>query len=311
MALYRKHVMERIHQHMPAERLALIRALCAEFMGTLFLTLIGCMSILPAETSEHIDNLLVPALCFSTVVASMVHVVGPTSGCNINPVVSLALVAVGRMSPLKGCFYFVAQILGGIAAGGILWVISPQGWIDDCQLAISLVNEHAGVQPWQACLCEIIITVVFLLVVLVVADPDPHKDFEGFAAYTVGVGLVTCIFAGGPYSGSSMNPARTFGPALVRWEWKNQWVWWVGPIVGSLLAAAIYQLILTQGIHKFDPIQVEEKIGKLEDGEEKDVELQEVKSEEKKEEKVPDKTSVEISGEKNGEVGKNKDSTDA
>ena len=114
MAFYRKHAKENHVHHVSLllKDLSLWRAVFCEFFGTFLLLFIGLASVLPSEVSGDLDNLIAPGLCFAAIIITLIHVIGPTSGCNINPAVSLALVIIRRLHPLKGFLYFVAQMLG-------------------------------------------------------------------------------------------------------------------------------------------------------------------------------------------------------
>ena len=114
MALYRKHIRDghTVHLNISLKDASLWRAVFCEFFGTFVLLFFGLASVLPNEVNPDLDNLLAPGLCFAAVIVTLIHVIGPTSGCNINPAVTLALVVIRRLHPIKGLLYFIAQLLG-------------------------------------------------------------------------------------------------------------------------------------------------------------------------------------------------------
>ena len=114
MAFYTKHTKEghRFHLSISLKDPSLWRAVFCEFFGTFILLFFGLASVLPSEVNPDLDNLVAPGLCFAAVIVTLIHIIGPTSGCNINPAVTLALVVIRRLHPLKGVLYFIAQILG-------------------------------------------------------------------------------------------------------------------------------------------------------------------------------------------------------
>lgn len=211
------------------------RCLVAEFIGTLLLVLIGTGACISWTTPADIVQI---ALTFGFIIATMVQSIGHISGCHINPAVTCGLLVTGHISILKAIFYIIVQCIGAVAGSAILKVIVPitkQG-----NLGLTTINAELGVE--QAFIVEAVITFVLILVVQAVCDPR-RKDLGNAAPIAVGLAISTCHLMAINFTGASMNPARTFGPAVVGVNWANHWVYWAGPIVGGVVAGVLYRLM--------------------------------------------------------------------
>ncbi len=222
----------------------LSKRLAAEFVGTLWLVFGGCGSaVLAAAFPEVGIGFLGVALAFGLTVLTMAYAVGHISGCHLNPAVSIGLWA-GRRFPARDLApYIIAQVLGGIAGAGLLYVIAAGG-PDFTTAGGFAANGYAEHSPGEyslvsALLAEILLTFMFLVIILGATD---GRAPQGFAPIAIGLGLTLIHLIGIPVTNLSVNPARSTGPALVvgGWALAQLWLFWVAPIVGAALAGLAY-----------------------------------------------------------------------
>lgn len=208
------------------------RSVLAEFIGTFSLVTVGCGAIAVQAQTGSLTHLGV-AMAFGLVVMVMIAATGHISGAHLNPAVTLAFV-VTRHFPLRiAPFYAAAQILGSILAGVLLRLIFGAQAILGVTLPVgSLV---------QSFLLETLLTAALMFVITAVATDT--KAVGQLAAIMIGATVAVNALWGGPISGASMNPARSFGPALVSGVWEAHWLYWAAPILGATLGAIFYQLI--------------------------------------------------------------------
>jgi aquaporin Z len=224
----------------------------AEFIGTFWLVFGGCGSaVLAAAFAPTLGiGFLGVALAFGLTVMTMAFAIGHISGCHLNPAVSVGLV-VGRRFPAKDLVpYVVAQVIGGIAAAGALYVIASgkAGFDLSGGLASNGYEDHSpGHYSLGACLmAEIILTFMFLMIILGSTD---KRAPAGFAPIAIGLGLTLIHLIGIPVTNLSVNPARSTGPALWvgGWAISQLWLFWVAPLVGAVMAGVVYPLIAREG----------------------------------------------------------------
>ena len=219
----------------------------AEFFGTFWLVLGGCGSaVLSAAFPDVGIGLLGVAFAFGLTVLTMAYAIGHISGCHLNPAVSIGLWAGGRFPADKLLGYIIAQCLGAIVAGGVLYLIASGK--ADFSLAGGFASngygEHSpgGYSLFSALVTEIIMTMMFLFVILLVT----HKNApSGFAGLAIGLCLTLIHLISIPVTNTSVNPARSLGVAIYVGDWAlaQLWLFWVAPIAGALLGAAIYRYI--------------------------------------------------------------------
>jgi aquaporin Z len=219
----------------------------AEFVGTFWLVLGGCGSaVLAAAFPEVGIGLLGVSLAFGLTVLTMAYAIGHISGCHLNPAVSVGLWAGGRFSAKDLVPYIVAQVLGAIAAGGVLYLIATgkAGFDVSAGFASNGFGEHSpgGYSMTAALVTEIVMTAMFLVIIMGATDKRAHA---GFAPIAIGLGLTLIHLISIPVTNTSVNPARSTGVAVFAGDWAitQLWLFWLAPIVGGVIGAVVYKLI--------------------------------------------------------------------
>jgi len=212
-------------------------AFVAELVGTFYLVFAGAGAIiLDAHTGGGV-TLLGIAAAHGLALSIAVSITIPISGGHLNPAVTLAMLATKRIAAGKAGGYVAAQLLGATLAGVLLKGFYPAQAVAKSNLGTPALGP--GVTFAQGVVIETILTFLLLFTIFGVAvDPRAPQHITGFC---IGLTVAFDILAGGPLSGASMNPARTFGPALVAGFWANHLVYWIGPVLGGLLGAFLYQ----------------------------------------------------------------------
>ena len=217
----------------------------AEFFGTFWLVFGGCgAAVLSAAFPGLGIGFLGVALAFGLTLLTMAYAIGNISGCHINPAVSAGLVAGGRFPAAEFLPYVVAQVLGGIAASGVLYLIArgKQGFSLSAGFASNGYGAHSpGGYPLGSCpLAEIVLTFFFLLVIM----GATHKRVPaGFAPLPIGLVLTLIHLVGIPVTNLSVNPARSTAPAVFvgGWAVSQLWLFWVAPLVGGVLGGLVFR----------------------------------------------------------------------
>jgi aquaporin Z len=219
----------------------------AEFLGTFWLVMGGCGSAVLAATFPEVGiGLHGVALAFGLSVLTMAYAIGPISGCHLNPAVSLGLWAGGRFPASELTPYIVAQVAGGVAAGGVLYLIASgaPGFDAAAGFAANGYGAHSpgGYSMTAALLSEVVMTTFFLLIILGATD---KRAPAGFAPLAIGLALTLIHLISIPVTNTSVNPARSTAVALYVGDWATAqlWLFWVAPAAGALLGAAIYRVI--------------------------------------------------------------------
>lgn len=209
-----------------------LRKCIAEFIGTFGIVFFGCGSVVLAGDELGLVGI---SLAFGLIVGTMVAALGHISGAHINPAVTSMLLVTGRIKLPMAAAYVGAQMLGGIVGALVLeGVADPVKWEAAAGATTTLAE---GVNVWQGLVVEICMT-FFLVLVIFGSAIDPRGSKLGPAA--IGAVVTLDILVGGPLTGASMNPARTFGPALISGTWDHHWVYWAGPLLGAVAAAFVY-----------------------------------------------------------------------
>ncbi len=219
----------------------------AEMVGTFWLVLGGCGSaVLAAAFPEVGIGLLGVSLAFGLTVVTMAYAIGHISGCHLNPAVSIGLWASGRFPAHKVPAYIISQVLGGLLAGGVLFLIASgqDGFSLSSGFASNGYGAHSpgGYSLLAALLTEVVMTMMFLFIILGVTD---KRAPQGFAPLAIGLTLTLIHLISIPVTNTSVNPARSTGVALFVGDWalSQLWLFWVAPIVGALIGAVVYRFI--------------------------------------------------------------------
>ena len=210
----------------------------AELVGTMVLVLMGCGTAVSLACNPvlNIAGVVGTALAFGLAVVAMAYTIGGISGCHINPAITFGVWLSGRMSGKDAIGYVCAQIIGAIIGAAILYAIAPGRGVGEnvCQ---------AGISTWVGLVAEIVFTFVFVLVVL--GTTDEKKGAGNLAGLAIGLTLVLVHLACIRYTGTSVNPARSIGPALFAGgdALKQLWIFIVGPLAGGALAACVWKCL--------------------------------------------------------------------
>lgn len=242
----------------------LLKKMYAEFFGTFWLVLGGCGSAVigAAYPGLGIGHLGV-ALAFGLTVLTMAFAIGHISGCHLNPAVTIGLWAGGKFKASEILPYIIAQLLGAILAAELLYIIASgqPGFDIGKGMASNGYGEHSpGLYSMTSgFITEIIMTFMFLLVILGSIDPRAPK---GFAPIAIGLCLTLIHLISIPVTNTSVNPARSTGPALFvgGWALSQLWLFWVAPIAGALIAGLVHKLISPVEIHKSVKTEIPEEV---------------------------------------------------
>jgi aquaporin Z len=226
------------------------KKLGAEFIGTFWLVFGGCGSaVLAAAFPGFGIGFAGVALAFGLTVLTMAFAIGHISGCHLNPAVSIGLWAGGRFKGSELLGYIVAQVIGGIVAAFVLFIIASgkAGFDLSAGFAANGYGEHSpgGYGLGAALLCELVLTFIFLLVILGATD---KRAPQGFAPIAIGLTLTLIHLISIPVTNTSVNPARSTSQAIFvgGWALSQLWLFWVAPIVGGILAGFAYRAIFEE-----------------------------------------------------------------
>ena len=219
----------------------------AEFFGTFWLVLGGCGSAVLAAAFPGVGiGLLGVSFAFGLTVLTMAYAIGHSSGCHLNPAVSIGLWLGGRFPASRLLPYIVSQVAGAIVAGGVLYLIATgkAGFDVSAGFASNGFGEHSpgGYSLTAALITEVVMTMMFLLIILGATD---KRAPQGFAPLAIGLGLTLIHLISIPVTNTSVNPARSTGVALYVGNWATDqlWLFWLAPIIGAALGAMVYRII--------------------------------------------------------------------
>lgn len=258
---------------MKAKLLDMISIFLAELIGTAMLVFFGCMGCITYPEFGMTNNLFQISVVFGLVVMFIVQIFGCVSGAHLNPAVSLAAVIYKLISPAVAIGYCVAQLLGAFIGYGLLKVlVASEVMLNDVNVGLCVTHVHPSISSVQGAFLELIGTGTLIWVICGVWDPRNAKGHDavplklGFAitalcgCFVSFSMLLYCIqvllnkHPQGHWTGCSMNPARSFGPALWNMDWSQHWVYWVGPLAGAFLAALSYRHVFYR-----KPAEIDEK----------------------------------------------------
>jgi len=219
----------------------------AEFIGTFWLVLGGCGSAVLAAAFPDVGiGLLGVSLAFGLTVMTMAFAIGHISGCHLNPAVSIGLYVGGRFEAKELAPYIIAQVLGGIAAGGVLYLIASgkAGFDVTAGFASNGYGAHSpgGYSLLAAFITEVVMTLMFLIIILGATD---KRAPQGFAPIAIGLGLTLIHLISIPVTNTSVNPARSTGVALYvgGWAISQLWLFWIAPIIGAVFGGFVYRVL--------------------------------------------------------------------
>lgn len=224
-----------------------MKPLAAEFAGTFWLVLGGCGSAVLAAAFPGVGiGLLGVSLAFGLTVLTMAYAIGHVSGCHLNPAVTVGLWMGGRFPASKVGSYVVAQVLGGVAGGGVLYLIASGKAGFDASAGFAS-NGYGAHSPGEygltaALVTEIVMTLMFLVIILGATD---RRAPAGFAPLAIGLGLTLIHLVSIPVTNTSVNPARSTGVAVFAggWALSQLWLFWVAPLIGGALGGLAYGAI--------------------------------------------------------------------
>jgi len=225
----------------------MMKAYMAETIGTFWLVLGGCGSaVLAAAFPELGIGFVGVALAFGLTVVTMAYAIGPISGCHLNPAISVGLWAGGRFPAAQVLPYIAAQVIGGIIAGGVLYLIATgkAGFDVSAGFASNGYGEHSpgGYSMMAALITEIVMTAMFLFIIMGATNKNAHPMMAGLA---IGLTLTLIHLISIPVTNTSVNPARSTGVAVYvgGWAVAQLWLFWVAPIIGGVIGALMYKAV--------------------------------------------------------------------
>ena len=215
------------------------QAAVAELIATLLFVFLGAGAVVSSAMIGGADmtpeRLIAIALAHGLGIAVLVAAIARFSGGHINPAVTVAAVVTRKIGLVKGAMYIVGQLVGAAIGAVLLLAVIPEA-------SQGSLGAHAlGVDVGPGLLVEVLLT--FALVFVIFATAIDPKGPAHLAPFAIGLTVMVDHFIGVPLTGASMNPARSFGPALATGEWADHWVYWVGPVLGGIVAAVLYEWV--------------------------------------------------------------------
>jgi MIP family channel proteins len=225
----------------------LVKAAVAEFLGSVALVTAATGAMISTQGLGDGSSLVAVGLAYGLAFALMAGALGAVSGAHFNPAVTISMLATGNTTSVRAAIYIVAQLLGGLVGAGVLTLIFPAlGELGRNNLGVNLgvPSLGSGVTPVGGVLLEAIMT--FFLVLVIFGTVVDSRGPRAIAPLLIGLTITMDVILGGRITGAAMNPARAFGPEVVQQDFTNFWIYWIGPIVGGLVAAFLYTFFFLQ-----------------------------------------------------------------
>ncbi|KAJ8412181.1 hypothetical protein AAFF_G00144480 [Aldrovandia affinis] len=219
-----------------------IRMAIGEFLATLIFVLFSLGSTINwaiAEEQVHPASQLLISVCFGLSAAIIVRCFCNISGAHINPAVTLSMAFAGKLGVPRAFVLICAQCLGATTGSAILFALTPNAVRGN----LGTTWLRPGLTVFQGFVVELLITFQMIFIVFATCDPNSY-NLQSSAAMSIGISVTIGHLFAIPYTGASMNPARSLGPAIVTGEWNNHWMYWLGPILGGIIAASLYKHFL-------------------------------------------------------------------
>ncbi|KAF7645084.1 hypothetical protein LDENG_00210420 [Lucifuga dentata] len=213
------------------------RAVLAELIGMTIYVFVGLSAVIGNKNSSFPDQEVKIAFAFGLAIATLAQCLGHISGSHLNPAITVGALVNCHISILKAFFYIIAQMIGALAGSVIVYVIRPK---TTESLAVNKLN---GISPGQGFGVEFLLTLQLVLCFVVVTDNRHHV--RGFAPLAIGLSVGVGHLAGISYTGCGINPARSFGPAVIQVSFDDHWVYWAAPMSAGVVAALLYDHVLS------------------------------------------------------------------
>jgi MIP family channel proteins len=218
------------------------RKLIAEILGVFALVFAGAGAIILSVAHANV-NLVAIALAYGLAFGLMVAALGHISGAHFNPAVTLGMWVTRRIGTVGAAGYLIAQLLGGTLAALALWGLFPSSMYDPIAMGTPVLGPQ--IEFLHGVGIEAILT--FFLVTIIFGTAVDRRGPRPVGGLAIGLAITMGVLVSYPLTGAAMNPARAFGPALLSGEWTDQLVYWIGPIIGGVLAAMLYQYVFLEG----------------------------------------------------------------
>ncbi|XP_013382376.1 aquaporin-4 [Lingula anatina] len=228
---------------------AMWKAVAGEFIGTAILLFTHCQLTIRWPRFPEDGNIVQNALGTGFTVASIIEGFGHLSRAVVNPAITLSFVIARKVSPTRGLFYVLAQLLGGIAGTGLSWLVTPTERVGN----FGAVFVHPDITLWQGFLMETCLT--FMLAFVNLASIDDRLRPVNMPSVAVGLLVCVMVFTGATQTGACMNPAVAMGPHVILnqgWMWAQHWLYWVAPFTGSAIATVLYMFFFTWGVKSLE-----------------------------------------------------------
>jgi len=224
------------------------RAFMAEFVATMMFVFMGTALVVSLQQDKNVTKLNVGAYLvyiafgFGLALSTMIYTVANISGGHLNPAVTVGLLVIRQIELFKAIGYVICQLGGGIVGTALMYGVMPDNVTESVNYGAT--DLQFGVTPAEGCAIEICLTFILVFTVCATAELSGDLKHMGrFAPLAIGYSVLVDHMIGVPFTGASMNPARSFGPAVVGNYWHNHWVYWIGPMVGGILASVLYHYL--------------------------------------------------------------------